>query len=133
MTVRGMKITTTTTHHTVKIHRREERRRFEDDFIDRRLFPRRVNEKLLAQGTALSGRRKRLCPSGRSKEMNHGQGMQVSTPSLALSVCLPAMFIIRNLLGLPKLACPSLFLLLSVRRKDTIRRDRRSRSRDQRC
>lgn len=55
--------------------------------------------------------------------MNHVQGMQVSTASLALSVCLPAMFIIRNLLGLPKLACPSLFLLLSVRRKDTIRRE----------
>lgn len=45
--------------------------------------------------------------------MNHVQGVQASTHSLALSMCLPDMFIIRNLLGLPKLACPSLFLLLS--------------------
>lgn len=51
-----------TTPHTVKIHRREERRRFEDDFRDRRLFPRRINEKLLEQGTLLSGRLRRLCP-----------------------------------------------------------------------
>lgn len=52
--------------------------------------------------------------------MNYLQGVQVSTPCLALarlSVCLPVtVMLIRNLLRLPKLACPSPFLLLYVKR-----------------
>jgi len=68
--------------------------------------------------------------------MNYLQGVQVSTPRLALarlSVCLPVMvMLIRNLLRLPKLACPSPFLLLYVKRNDTVGRDKGSSSRDQR-
>lgn len=56
--------------------------------------------------------------------MNYLQGVQVSTPRPALAhltVCLPVVvMLIGNLVSLPKLACPSPFLLFYVRRNDIV-------------